>query len=97
MFVITPLIFVVDTKIIYGYNLRLPKYEIIYLDQRKYELPKFSTTRLRFEICTLEIGYRQNFITIRKLVLFSPKCTNLGIWAKIFQKSMSNLNAAPSK
>ena len=54
-----------------------PKYEIIYLDQRSYEIPKFSKTKVRFEICSIEIGYKQNFVNIKKLILFGPKYPNL--------------------
>ena len=31
------------------------------------------------------------------MILFGSKCPNLGIWAHIFQNSMSNLNSAPLK
>ena len=51
----------------------------------------------RFEISTLEIGYRQNVAKIRKLILFDPKCPYLGIWAQNFQKPMSDLTSAHSK
>ena len=70
---------------------------MIYLDQRSYEIPKFSKTKIRFEISTFEIGYRQNFVKIRKLIIFGPKCPNLGIWAQNFQKQMANLKSAHSK
>ena len=39
---------------------------------------------VRFEIRTLEIGYRQNFAKIRKLILYGLKCLNLDIWASNF-------------
>ena len=58
---------------------------MIYLDQRSYEIPKFSKTKIRFEISTFEIGYRQNFVKIRKLIIFG---LNAQIWAfglKIFK------------
>ena len=35
---------------------------------------KFLKINIRFEINTFEIGYRQNFVKIRKLILFDPKC-----------------------
>ena len=56
-----------------------PKHEIIYLDQRNYEIPKFSKTKVKFEISPFEIWYRQNFVGIRKLIVFGPKCPNLSI------------------
>ena len=37
---------------------------------------------ISFEISTFKIGYMQNFVKIRKLILFGPKCQNLGIWAR---------------
>ena len=46
---------------------------------------KFETVRM------------QNFIKIGKLILFGPKCPNLGIWARNFQKPMTDLKLAPSK
>ena len=46
-----------------------PKYEIIYSDQISYEIPKSSKTKVKFEISTLEIGYRENFVKIIKLIL----------------------------
>ena len=47
-----------------------PEYEIISLGQRSYETPKFLKMKAR----------------IRKLILFGPKCPNLGIWDQNFQK-----------
>ena len=35
-------------------------------------------TKVRFEISTFNIGYRQNFVKIRKLILFGHKCPNFG-------------------
>ena len=57
----------------------MPKYEIIYPDQRSYEIPKFSNTKVRFEISSSEIEYWQNFVKIKKLILFGTKCPNLGL------------------
>ena len=57
----------------------------------------FSKTSVKFEISTFEIVYMQNFIKIRKLILFGPKCPNLGIWAKTFRKPMSDLKSASWK
>ena len=34
---------------------------------------------------------------IWKLILFGPKCPNLGIWARHFRKQMSDLKSASSK
>ena len=33
-------------------------------------------------------GYRQNFVKVRKLIFFGPKCPNLGIWPQNFRKQM---------
>ena len=40
---------------------------------------KFSKINVRFKINTFEIGYMQNFVKIRKLILFDPKCPLLEI------------------
>ena len=45
---------------------------------------KFSKTNIRFKISTFEIGYMRNFVKIRMLILFDPKCPNFGIWAQNF-------------
>ena len=58
---------------------------------------KFSKANEGFKISTFEIGYMQNFIKIRKFILFGPKHPKLGIWARDFQKPMSDLKSAPSK
>ena len=58
---------------------------------------QFSKTNIRFEICIFEIGFRQNFVKIRKLILFGPKYLHFGIWARNFQKPMSNLKSVLSK
>ena len=54
-------------------------------------------TNVRFEISTFEIGYMQNLLQIKKLILFGPKGLSLGIWTQNLGKRMSNLNTAPSK
>ena len=69
-----------------------PFYEIIYPDQRTYEIPKFS--KVRFEIRIFEIVYGQNFVIIGKLIVFGPKCPNLGIYGQNFRKPVSNLKSA---
>ena len=46
----------------------------------------FWKTNVRFEISTFEIGYKGNFVKIRKLILFGPKCPNVSIWAQNFGK-----------
>ena len=58
---------------------------------------KFSNINVRFKISTFEIGYMQNFVKIRKLILFDLKCLLLEIWAQTFQKPMSGLKSAYSK
>ena len=67
-------------------------------------MPKFGDlgskvlkTGVRFETSTFEIGYRENFVKIKKSIAFGPKCTNLGIWAQTFGKRMSDLKSATSK
>ena len=52
---------------------------MIYLDQRSYKIPTFSKTKVKFEISTFEIGYSQNIVKIRKVIVFDLKCPNLGI------------------
>ena len=58
---------------------------------------KFLETNVKFEISNFEIGYVRNFVKIRNLTLFGPKCPNLGIWARNFQKQMTNLKSVHSK
>ena len=58
---------------------------------------KFSKTNVRFEISTFEIEYRQNFVKIRKLILFDLKCPYLVIWTQDSRKPMSDLKSAHSK
>ena len=53
--------------------------------------------KVRFEISTFEIGYRQSFVKIKKLILFDPKCPCPGICSKNFQKPMSDLKSVHSK
>ena len=58
----------------------------------------FLETNVRFEISKFEIGYMQNFADkIRKWILFDLKCLNFGIWARNFQKTMSDLKSGPLK
>ena len=54
---------------------------------------KISKTNVRFEISIFEIGYLQNFVKIRKLILFDPKCLNLDIWTQNFRKPISDLKS----
>ena len=42
---------------------------------------KFSKTDDKFEISTFKIGHIQNFVNIRKSILFGLKCPNLSISA----------------
>ena len=51
---------------------------------------KFSKTSVRLEITTFEIGHRQNFVIITKLIFFYPKYPYLEIWAQGFRKTMSD-------
>ena len=52
---------------------------------------------VRFEISNFQIVYRQDFVKIKKFILFDPKCPYLGIWAQNSWKPMSDLNLAHSK
>ena len=52
---------------------------------------KYWGKNVRFEISTFEKAYRQNFIKIKMLILFGPKCPSLRIWAKNIRKTISNL------
>ena len=47
---------------------------------------KFSKTNIRFEFNTFEIGYTRNFVKVRKLILFGPKCPDLDILGSKFSK-----------
>ena len=71
------------------------KYEMINPNQRNNEILKFLKTKVKFEISTLEIGYMQNFVKIRKLIC--RKCPNVGLWATNLQKQMTNLISVHSK
>ena len=71
------------------------KYEMINPNQRNNEILKFLKTKVKFEISTLEIGYMQNFVKIRKLIW--RKCPNVGLWATNLQKQMTNLISVHSK
>ena len=74
-----------------------PRHEIIDLNQKSYEIPKFLKTNVRLEISSFQIGCRPNFIKIKKLIPFGPKYPNLSIWAQKFGKPMSNLKSSPLK
>ena len=58
---------------------------------------KFLKTNDKFEISTFEIGYMKNFVKIRTLVHFGPKCQCLEIWARNFQKQMTDSKSPPLK
>ena len=58
---------------------------------------KFWKTNVRFEIRTFEIGYKGNFVKIRKLTFFDSKCPYLGFRAQNFRKQIPDLKSAPSK
>ena len=58
---------------------------------------KFSKTSVKFKIRTFKIGYMQNFVNIRNLILFGPKCPNLDLWTQNFKKQMTNLKAVYSE
>ena len=62
-----------------------------------YLCSKFWKANVRFEIITFKIGYMQNFVKIRKLIPFGPKCSKLGIWAQNFGKQVSHLRSSLSK
>ena len=57
----------------------------------------FSKTNARFEISTFKIGYMRNFIKIKKLILFGPKCPDFGTYARNIRKLLSDLKSASSK
>ena len=94
-----------------NWNQSLPsnncKYKIILLRYYKVEFfwpktPKFGDlgskfwkASVKFNINTFEIGYLQNFVKIKKSILFTPIL--LGILAQNFRKRISNLKSAPSK
>ena len=58
---------------------------------------KFSKASVKFKTSTSRIGYLQNFVKIRKLILFGLKCPNFGIWDQNFRKQMTNLKSIHSK
>ena len=43
---------------------------------------KFAKTNVRFESSTFEIEYMQNFVKIRKLILFGPKYPKIHLESK---------------
>ena len=45
---------------------------------------KISKTNVMTEIRTFKVRYRPNFVKIKKLILFDPKCPNLEIWPQNF-------------
>ena len=49
------------------------------------ELGDSEGQKVKFEISAFEIGYRQNFVKIKKLILFDKKCSYPGICSKNFQ------------
>ena len=57
----------------------------------------FLKTSVKFKISTFEIGYLQNFVKIKKSILFGPKYQNLRILAHNFPKRKSDLKPTPSK
>ena len=58
---------------------------------------KFWKTNVIFKIIIFEIGYRRNFVKIRKLILLGPKYPKLGIWAQNFGRQISDLKSASSE
>ena len=48
---------------------------------------KCSKTSVKFEISTFEIGYIQNFVKIRELILFGPKIPKFGPLGLKFSKA----------
>ena len=57
------------------------------------KLWKFSKMKVRFEISTFEIGYRQNFVKIRKLLLFSFWSKMSKFWDSDSKFSKTNVNS----
>ena len=49
--------------------------------------------KVRFEISTFEIGYRQNFVKIRKLLLFSFWSKMSKFWDSDSKFSKTNVNS----
>ena len=58
---------------------------------------KFWKTSVGFEIITLEIEWNRNFVEIRKLIPFDPKCPKFCICAQNLRKQMSDLKSTPSE
>ena len=50
---------------------------------------KFSKTIVMFKISIFEIGCMQNFVKIRQLLLFCPKCSNFDIWDRNLKNKSS--------
>ena len=57
---------------------------------------KYSKTNVRFEIRTFQIGYRKNFVKIKKIILFDPNSLNFEMWTQNFRKPVSDLKASLS-
>ena len=76
------------------FQAQIPK--LGHFSAKKYQLSNFNKiclfpilkvkTNIRFEISTFKIECRQNFVKMGKLILFHPKCLNLGIWPPNFRK-----------
>ena len=62
----------------------------------RFEL-KVLKTNARFETSTSKTEYKQSFIRITKIILFGPKCSNMGIWAQDFREQMSDSKSVPWK
>ena len=56
-----------------------PKYEKFYPDQGSYEIPKFSKNKNQISNQQIRNKIQVKFVKIKKLIIFSPKCPNLGI------------------
>ena len=73
-------------------------FETVHMRNLKSAHSKQGTSQILLRLeSTFETVRMQNFIKIGKLILFGPKCPNLGIWARNFQKPMTDLKLAPSK
>ena len=51
----------------------------------------FMKINVRFETSTFKTDYIQNFVKIRKLILFGPKYPNMENWAHRFCTQMKEL------
>ena len=67
-------------------------------------MPKFGDlslkvlkTNARFETSTFKNRIQASFIRITKIILFGPKCSNMGIWPQNFWKQMSDSKSVPWK